>query len=235
LTIEDIAARTRIKAGFLNAIERGHFELLPGPFFARTFLRTYARELGLSPADIVSEYDASVSRSSLPASGVASAPVEPQHRVRVRSSLLPLDRPASRSAWPVVALAAVLLVLLFAMNRPVPSASNHAGVVGTSGVAEGGPAIVTDAPPASPRLLVEIRPSRPVWVTASADGERVIYRLLQPGDRVTVDAQENLSFRVGDAGAFEYSINGVPAKTPGAPGEVREFRITRENYRTFQR
>ena len=49
--IEEIAARTRIKVAFLHAMERGEFERLPGEFFARAFLRTYARELHLSAAD----------------------------------------------------------------------------------------------------------------------------------------------------------------------------------------
>ena len=57
-TLQEMAARTKIKVSFLQAIERGEFELLPGEFFARAFLRTYARELHLSGDTILQAYDA---------------------------------------------------------------------------------------------------------------------------------------------------------------------------------
>ena len=57
LEIEEISARTKIKPSFLRALETGHFEVLPGPFFTRTFLRTYAREVGVPPDEVVREYD----------------------------------------------------------------------------------------------------------------------------------------------------------------------------------
>lgn len=40
--------------------------------------------------------------------------------------------------------------------------------------------------------------------------------------------------RVGDAAAFAYSINGVRGRTLGGPGEVRDIRITSDNYTGFQ-
>ena len=72
-------------------------------------------------------------------------------------------------------------------------------------------------------------------MTGSADGKRVIYRLLAPGERVKLEARDELAFRVGDAAAFTYSINGVEGKVLGATGEVRDVQITRQNYRTFRR
>ena len=60
LTLEEISSRTKIKVAFLQAIERGEFERLPGTFFVRAFLRTYAREVHLSPDEVVGAYDAQV-------------------------------------------------------------------------------------------------------------------------------------------------------------------------------
>ncbi|HEV3485654.1 MAG TPA: hypothetical protein VG106_09620 [Vicinamibacterales bacterium] len=44
-----------------------------------------------------------------------------------------------------------------------------------------------------------------------------------------------MSFRVGNAGAFQYSINGVQGRVLGQPGEVLEFQVTRDNVHTYQR
>ena len=119
---------------------------------------------------------------------------------------------------------------------------SEAGAVGTGGIAEVAPAPAPAPAPSQPPvdpdaepLEVEIRPSAVIWVTATADGERVLFRLLKPGEQVSVKARGDLSFRVGDAGAFQYSVNGAAGKPVGTSGEVTEFRITRENYRTFRR
>jgi hypothetical protein len=90
-----------------------------------------------------------------------------------------------------------------------------------------------DTPPE--KLVLEIHPAGPTWVTGAADGKRVLYRLLAPGEHVTVEARNDLTFRIGNAVAFTYAINGVPGKPLGGPDEVREFQITRENYRSFGR
>ena len=113
-------------------------------------------------------------------------------------------------------------------QQPIPT--------GTMGI--GAPAQPAPARPAAARtegLGMEIRPTRLMWVTGFADGKRVIYRLLGPGERVRVDARNDLSFRVGDAAAFEFSLNGAPGKPLGRSGEVREFHITRDNYRDYIR
>ena len=72
-------------------------------------------------------------------------------------------------------------------------------------------------------------------MAATADGASVIYRLLKPGEQVVVEGRKELSFRIGNAAAFVYAINGVPGKALGGPDEVREFDITADNYQTFRR
>jgi transcriptional regulator with XRE-family HTH domain len=47
LTIEELARRTRINARYFEAIERGDTASLPGGFFYRSFIRQYARLVGL--------------------------------------------------------------------------------------------------------------------------------------------------------------------------------------------
>jgi hypothetical protein len=83
-------------------------------------------------------------------------------------------------------------------------------------------------------LTIAIVPAGVVWVEATADGTRVLYHLLHPGQQRNIDVRGELFLRVGDAGAFQYSINGVPGRQLGGPGTVRTLRITRENYSTFQ-
>src|SRR5215212_413986 len=54
--IADVEAATKIRAKYLRALENEEFGLLPGPTFAKTFLRTYAEYLGLDAQLLVEEY-----------------------------------------------------------------------------------------------------------------------------------------------------------------------------------
>lgn len=52
LTIEDVAAQTRISVRHLHDIERGDFAALPGRTYAFGFSRTYARTVGLDEGEV---------------------------------------------------------------------------------------------------------------------------------------------------------------------------------------
>ncbi len=56
VTLEEISAATRISVRFLQAIESEEFPKLPGGIFSRSFVRSYARYLGLDEEHILSEY-----------------------------------------------------------------------------------------------------------------------------------------------------------------------------------
>jgi cytoskeleton protein RodZ len=66
---------------------------------------------------------------------------------------------------------------------------------------------------------------RPCWVSATADGSRVAYRLMQPGEHQVIDARDMLVLRVGDPSAFAYSVNGSPGSSLGAPAVPVTIRI----------
>ena len=53
LSIEDVAAILRIRAGFIEAMEEDRFDDLPGPAYISGFLRTYANHLGLDGEQLV--------------------------------------------------------------------------------------------------------------------------------------------------------------------------------------
>ncbi|MDA0815573.1 MAG: helix-turn-helix transcriptional regulator, partial [Chloroflexi bacterium] len=53
LSIVDVERDTRINRGYIDDIEEARFEELPAPVYARGFVRSYARYLGLDPADAV--------------------------------------------------------------------------------------------------------------------------------------------------------------------------------------
>src|SRR5579863_7448456 len=56
VSLDEISAATRISTRFLEAIEKGQWDQLPGGVFNRGFIRSIARFLGLDEDSLVAEY-----------------------------------------------------------------------------------------------------------------------------------------------------------------------------------
>ncbi|MFT8878951.1 MAG: helix-turn-helix transcriptional regulator [Oenococcus sp.] len=53
LTLEDISSSTKIQVRYLQAIENGQVNRLPGPFYVKAFIRQYANTVDLDPNTIL--------------------------------------------------------------------------------------------------------------------------------------------------------------------------------------
>ncbi|HLF78208.1 MAG TPA: helix-turn-helix domain-containing protein [Dehalococcoidia bacterium] len=53
ITVEDAERDTHVSRRYLQALESEDFSLFPAPVYARGFLRTYSRYLGLNPEELV--------------------------------------------------------------------------------------------------------------------------------------------------------------------------------------
>jgi hypothetical protein len=82
-------------------------------------------------------------------------------------------------------------------------------------------------------LRLEIQPRESCWVSATADGQRVIYRMLNAGERTQVEAKDAVDLRVGDPSAIALTINGAAGRVLGTAGEAVNIHLTPQNYREF--
>jgi cytoskeleton protein RodZ len=94
LSIDDVAARLRIRSRYLEAIEQGRFDQLPGAAYIPAFLRAYANHLGLDADKVMTAYQLS-----------GPVPIE-------RPVTLPADFPVVEKRAPIgLAVLTVLLVI----------------------------------------------------------------------------------------------------------------------------
>src|SRR5271169_4681105 len=83
IDVSEIEAQTKIRAKYLRALENEEFDLLPGPTYVKSFLRTYAQALGLDSKALLEQYRLSYERPS----DVELQPiVPPSRRQRERAS-----------------------------------------------------------------------------------------------------------------------------------------------------
>ncbi|TKD71627.1 helix-turn-helix domain-containing protein [Pseudalkalibacillus hwajinpoensis] len=64
LSIEEIQSITKIQKRYLHAIEEGNYELLPGNFYTRAFIKNYAEAVGLGGEELLEEYASEIPKAS---------------------------------------------------------------------------------------------------------------------------------------------------------------------------
>ncbi|MDC3416332.1 helix-turn-helix domain-containing protein [Aquibacillus salsiterrae] len=56
LSLEDVQKITKIQTRYLQAIEKGNFDIMPGNFYVRAFIKEYATAVDLDPDQLMDEY-----------------------------------------------------------------------------------------------------------------------------------------------------------------------------------
>jgi cytoskeleton protein RodZ len=232
LSLDALAHTTRVQTRYLAAIERNDVASVPPRPFGRGFVRAYAKEIGLDPERTAHDYFAQF--APLPTSSAPpTIPLAPPQDTR--TTFIP--------NWVALSALAVLVVALGTITIRRSDRANHttpapAPAVGTTGRAtetpvatetrEKSPARDIALPVAAPEhaLIVQLTPTRRCWVTASADGKRVIYKLMMPGPPETLNADREIQIMAGDAGALEWTINGRKIGPFGESGQIRTQRVT---------
>jgi transcriptional regulator with XRE-family HTH domain len=60
ITLDDLQETTKIRKRYLEAIEEGNYKVLPGNFYVRAFIRSYAEAVDLDPNEVLKLYRADV-------------------------------------------------------------------------------------------------------------------------------------------------------------------------------
>ena len=235
LSLADVSARTKIPIHALDAIEHNDFNRLPSGVFRKAFIKAFAAEVGADGDALVSEYREAyeIDRAALAMAAAAAA-----RRDRSRRQVW-LAAAACASVVLCVWLVTVVVAGLRQRGEETlpPDAAIESVPTKTRGpvttpVASPAAATPTARPEAPLRL--EVRVQRTCWVAVHADGKRVLYRVLAPGETSQIEARDAIDLRVGDAGAVTFLINGAPGRSLGSSGEVVSVHITPANEQTLR-
>jgi hypothetical protein len=109
IDMTEVEAATKIRAKYLRALENEEWDLLPGPTFVKTFLRTYAEYLGLDARTLVEEYRERYEKPSTQDLTPIAGPGLGGKRNRRRRPAIPV--PAVLGVLGVVALLGALYLL----------------------------------------------------------------------------------------------------------------------------
>ena len=185
IDMAEVESATKIRAKYLRALESEEWELLPGPTFVKTFLRTYAEYLELDARLLVEEYKQRYERPA----GLDTTPLN-LRRQRRRRRVAPRLGPGLVVVVGVVVLLGALYLL---------------GVSGNGGDEQEPPAAVETPTPAKTkksRKTSERKPAAPKPVSVSIVATGQVYVCMEDArgravvDKRTLEAgQRTRTFR----------------------------------------
>ena len=108
LTVDEVASKTRIRTDFVKALEEGNFAKLPDQVFARGFVRSYARSLGLDEEDAIHRF--------IQSAGAFYEKQDERERLKVRQAEEERKRQANRKAV-AIAIGIAILTLVILLSR----------------------------------------------------------------------------------------------------------------------
>jgi cytoskeletal protein RodZ len=182
MSLDDVAATTRVPTRHLQHIENGDWDALPAVTYSVGFARSYAKAVGLDGREIGNEL-----RTLLGApQSAASAPYEPADPARVPPRSLALIA-------AVIALVLVAGYFLWRGNAVADSdPATDAAAVETPIVAQPNPPRAQSAAGASPAVAavgpVVLTATDDVWLRVSDAGTVLVQRTLKAGESYQVPA-----------------------------------------------
>lgn len=108
LTVDEVASKTRIRTDFVRALEDGNFAKLPDQVFAKGFVRSYARSLGLDEEDAIHRF--------IQSAGSFYEKQDERERLKVRQIEEDRKRQSNRKAV-TIAIGVSVLTLIFLLSR----------------------------------------------------------------------------------------------------------------------
>jgi len=240
IDITDMEVRTKIRAKYLRALENEEWDLLPGPTYVRSFLRTYADALDLDGRAIVEEYKL---RHEPMETGELHPIRRPTARERDRRRAGPGGgrggRGFPRAALIGLVLAAILAALYAVGQGNEDDPASTVATMPPQTTPAAGDAAGQDrtrrrerSRPARPRTVrLQLVPTAPVSVClVDAGGEVLIANaILQPGERTRTFRSRRFRLVLGN-NAVQLRLNGKARAVPPS-SEPIAYEITRRGRR----
>ncbi|MCK9197269.1 MAG: DUF4115 domain-containing protein [Syntrophales bacterium] len=249
LTLKDIFSVTRITVTNLEAIEAGHYNLLPEPVYARTFIKTYAGVLETDSKPILQQYENYLKSLDK----IHEAPEEDHKELPRKGKKIRNIRFILWVVAAIVLFGLIVLIVLIDVNdvmdlfsvrhinshkiasSPTPAPKPEWNVPIPAPVGSP-PSIVTQSgqSPANQSagvqkqaqaLNLKIEAVERTWIRISVDQKQPEQMILSKGDRIERTARESFIIDIGNAGGILMSFQDKPLPPLGKRGEVTHFKL----------
>jgi cytoskeleton protein RodZ len=218
IDISEVEAQTKIRAKYLRAIENEEWDLLPGPVYAKSFLRTYGDYLGLDSRMLVDEfrrrYEGPADHDFRP---VASRPARERERY---------PRPRRTPSWIPIGIVVVLIVAVLGVIGTLNN-SNTSNTTTQRQVTHNHPRHATTTPAVKPppvptKVTLHLVPTNLVYVClVNGAGHKLINeQTFAAGQTIPTETGSKLLLTLGNNNV-QMKVNGKAWPVAASPTAIR--------------
>jgi cytoskeleton protein RodZ len=251
-TLEEASTEIRISRKYLRDIEEGNFSRWPAKVFSTGFIRAYAGLLSVDPEPMLSEYYQFLEKRSIEDPPLQAQPewLERERRrgsrrvayaiaiVGVLAIGIFLTWYSKRNAPHPPAAPVVPETVRVPSAATVPAAGGNVALP-SDNVAEGSGKVAESPPGLEKKTVTAVGGSGPVsapyqlfleaseltWIMYSRDDTESVDVMLYPGDRISIQAQNKVYMKIGNAGGVVGTLNGTLLPPFGEMGQVKEVTL----------
>lgn len=216
LSLEDIAAQTRIPQRHLESIETAEWDKLPAPTYTTGFAKSYASAVGLDRVEIGEQLRAEMGGQRSP--NMATEVFEPADPARTMPKSLVIA---------MIAAVILLVVVMSWLNRRSLDQSDAPNAVAeqTAAPASQTPAAPAQQPAQPPAQAAQgpvvVTAIAQAWVRVTDQGNKLFESTMQPGQTYQVPPTATAPMlRVGAPEAVRITVGNAVAPPVGPAGQV---------------
>lgn len=221
--MSEVETRTKIRAKYLRAIENEEWDLLPGPVYAKSFLRTYGDYLGLDSRMLVEEYKR---RYEGPTDHEPARPIASLARERERERMRGFRGPRLPQWTPIALVLVAIVVVLYLVGTIGGSSSKSPATTPSSASTHHAKHhaksrhVALPATPASATL--QLTATAPVYVClVNGRGKFLIFeKTYAPGQTIPTFKQKRMLLTLGNANV-QVKVNGKPQAIAASSAAIR--------------
>jgi cytoskeleton protein RodZ len=210
ISLEDIAAQTRIPQRHLESIENAEWDNLPAPTYTIGFAKSYASAVGLDRTEIGDQLREEMGGQRFAAS--QSEVIEAADPARTMPKWLVI------SAVIAVILIIVVMTVINRRSLQPSEAVSNAPVAATAPTPAPAQQPVAPAPAQGPVVLTAVAPA---WIQVTDQGKTLFMGELQPGKTYAVPPTATAPLlKAGKPEALKITVGSAVAPPVGPPGKV---------------
>ncbi len=222
ISLEQVAAQTRIGLGNLMLVEQENHEQLPAEVFVKGFLRSYAAAIGADGDEAVRRYESRLN--------VVQKIAESEASVGKTGSSPWLKLIFSLGLF-ICIIALSILIISFLRHAPETDITSHQAPPAAADNSDDGQVRESEAEKkldsvllpdkaATQKLQLKITALDDTWVKAIIDEKDSTKYALSAGDTIELEASTGYNLLIGNAGAIKLMLNDKSIIVQGESGEV---------------
>jgi cytoskeleton protein RodZ len=223
LSLEDVAAQTRIPQRHLASIETADWDNLPAPTYTIGFAKNYAGAVGLDRTEIGIQL-----REEMGGQRFASSSADVFEPADPRRTM-----PKGLVLGAILALIVLIGVMTWLNKRSLDQGNAPQEQAASQAAAPAGPKPGAPAPspaaapaPASAQAPVVLTATAPAWIQVTDEGKTLFEGMLQPGQTYAVPPTAAAPMlKAGKPEALNVTVGGAAAPAVGPPGKVTKVSL----------